>query len=480
MLKNLSKIRVRLVLGFFCAFLGMTLFGALSYRYFVGVEHRLYFLSQADNMLNSVLEVRRYEKNYFLYHHEKDFQQALSYLQEFQDLLASEKKHVVESQGKTALPKLERQIDAYGLIFAQVHQMLSFGNGHKAWPPDLRKKIAALRSAGQYLISFSEDLARKERVLIKVRLREYGPLLIAFLLSLGIIGSLIAYYLSARLFKPLQTIEEATRVVAEGEYQVIPSVKRQDEIGTLVQAFNRMVSQLRHNNEQVIQTEKLTSLGTLTSGVAHELNNPLNNISISCQILLEELHQEVSPYHRELLQAIEGQVNRARDIVGSLLEFARQREFELRHQDLREVVEGAIRLIQGDIPREVKVSLQVPHGIVVRVDKAHLVQALINLILNGIQAMEQKGTLVITGRIALDGEHVFLEVQDTGTGISPEVLPRIFDPFFTTKEVGQGTGLGLAITYGIVERHQGHIRVESEPGKGTNFIVQLPLDRKVD
>jgi signal transduction histidine kinase len=275
------------------------------------------------------------------------------------------------------------------------------------------------------------------------------------------------------LVKPLQTIEEATRVVADGEFRVIPWPARNDEIGTLVQGFNRMVVQLRQNNEQMIQTEKLTSLGTLTSGVAHELNNPLNNISTSCQILLEEADEGVSAYHRELLLAIEDQVSKAKGIVSSLLEFARQREFELRPEDLRSVVEEALKLIKGEIPSNVEVKLLAPSGIVVEMDKAHMVQALINLVLNSIQAMDNGGAITIRGEEKNGLAEI--QVEDDGPGIPPDVLPRIFDPFFTTKEVGRGTGLGLSITYGIVKRHAGRIAAESPAGRGARFRIRLPL-----
>ena len=236
-----------------------------------------------------------------------------------------------------------------------------------------------------------------------------------------------------------------------------------------------MVAHLQQSNEQMNQNEKLSALGTLTSGVAHELNNPLNNISTSCQILLEELATDVSEYHRELLTAIDQQVSKARDIVSSLLEFARQREFELRREDLRAVVGEALKLIRGEVPPNVEVRVDVPEGIALEMDKAHLVQALLNLIMNSIQEMPQGGLIVVRGRIEKESGQALLEIEDTGRGIPPEVLPRIFDPFFTTKEIGRGTGLGLAITYGIVERHKGHIQAHSILGQGALFRLTLPL-----
>ncbi len=272
-------------------------------------------------------------------------------------------------------------------------------------------------------------------------------------------------------------IEKATESVDLGDHAAIPwDGTHKDEIDSLVQSFNNMVAHLQQTSEQMNQTEKLTALGTLTSGVAHELNNPLNNISTSCQILLEELTEDVSGYHRELLTAIEEQVSKARDIVSSLLEFARQREFELRREDLRSVVQEAVKLLRGELPPDIEVKVEVPEGIGLEIDKAHLVQALLNLIINSIQEMPQGGLISIRGRLEESARRVVLEIEDSGRGIAPEILPRIFDPFFTTKEIGKGTGLGLAITYGIVERHKGHIQAYSTPGKGTLFRLTLPLD----
>jgi len=468
-----AKIRVRVVLGFAAAFVVLAVFGAVSYGYFIHLEDKLLLLSQADGLLNTVLEARRYEKNYFLYRHEEDFQHSLVYLGDFQRLLGGLEPPLRDNPGGPAGSGLGDLVRTYRERFETVHGLMR-GPGNE--DDRTRAAVSALRAAGQELIARSEALAARERQTIQTLLQNYRPLLLAFLLALAAGGGVIVYFLIVNLVRPLQSIEAATSIVAEGRYQTIPWSGRRDEIGSLVQGFNRMVGQLRQNNEQMIQTEKLTALGTLTSGVAHELNNPLNNISTSCQILLEELQFTASDYHRELLAAIEDQVSKAKDIVSLLLEYARQREFELKPEDLRSVAEEALKLIRGEIPAAVRVSLDIPAGITVETDKAHLVQALINLIMNGIQAMPQGGELSLSGRAL--GSEVELAVTDTGSGIRPEVLPRIFDPFFTTKAEGRGTGLGLSITQSIIDRHRGRIQVDSEPGRGTTFHLTLPLARQ--
>ena len=469
----LSKIRVRLVLSFGLAFLAMAAFGGISYSYFFRMEQKLVFLSQADAMVNMALEARRYEKNYFLYHQDKDFRQALDYLSQYEAMLTNNRQHLLNSLGLSEHKKLAQLADGYRELFREVHRRTGRWSIEEVAP-----LVENLRSAGKSLIERSEALARSERNHMHRLLKEYRPLLIIFLAGLAGIGALVVYYFLVRLVRPLHTIEEATKVVGKGDFRPIPYDHREDEIGHLIQAFNRMVLHLKQNNEQMVQTEKLTALGTLTSGVAHELNNPLNNISTSCQILLEEMPPETAPYHKELLTAIDSQVEKARDIVGSLLEFSRRRKFKLERENLYQVVSESLKLIRGETPVGVKTRIDIPREMAIELDKGHMFQALLNLFMNSFQAMEQGGVLTVRAREIKESNQIELTVDDTGTGIDPEILPQVFDPFFTTKEVGNGTGLGLSITYGVIERHQGRIKVENKETKGCRFIVTLPANRR--
>jgi signal transduction histidine kinase len=466
----LGKIRIRLVLVSLAALMGMLAFGAFSYRFFTQMEEMLFFISRTDQIVNTVLEVRRYEKNYLLYHHQEDYQQALDYLRQLDQWLGDDAAQPWGEDGRRGMAELRGRTRVYGGLLAEVKVVADrLGAG----VPD-EDSVQALRGAGKELIALSNDLAEMERSLVGGLLRDYRPYLVSFLAALGLVVAGIVYLLLARIVKPLHVIEDATKQVAHGDFQPIPCGPALDEISTLVRAFNQMAEELQESRAQMIRSEKLTAMGTLTSGVAHELNNPLNNISTSCQILLEEMEPSTSEYHRELLATIEEQVAKGRDIVRSLLEFSGQRKFRLRPENLLPVVEDALKLIKGELDPRVKVVVEVPEPLMLMMDKAHMVQALLNLIQNGVQAMEGQGELTVRARRSRDTGKTLLEVIDSGRGIEPEVLPRIFDPFFTTKDIGQGTGLGLSITYGIVERHQGQISVESRPGRGTHFTVQLP------
>ncbi len=471
MITIIHKMRYHLILGFLLVVAGSVVFIGLSYRYSMRVQQKLVFLNWSDSLLNSVLEVRRYEKNYFLYHQESDYQEALRFLDEFESVLKDREPDVPESLDASFWPALSTLAKHYRKALSAV-RLLEEEQGPDCSPPD--SCMREMRTVGQELISKAELLTDTAREKIQEILHYYRILFAVFFLSsISLIGGAV-YFLNAKFIRPLQTIEETTRRIAGGEFKLIPERNTKNEIGSLIAAFNRMVIQLQRNREQMIQSEKLSSLGTLTSGVAHELNNPLSNISTSCQILLEELEEHLESYHRELLDGVEQQVVKARDIVRALLEFARQRDFELRPVFVREVVEDTLKLIKGEIPSNVEVRQEVESGLILDLDKARIEQAFLNLIINALQAMEEGGMLRVRSFSNEETKTVDIEITDTGKGIPPEILPRIFDPFFTTKDVGKGTGLGLSVTYGIIERMGGKISVHSRVGKGTTFTISFP------
>jgi len=223
--------------------------------------------------------------------------------------------------------------------------------------------------------------------------------------------------------------------------------------------------------------------------VAHELNNPLSNISTSCEILAEEVGADATAFKRELIGQIDAETWRARRIVRSLLDYARDREFQREVLQLAVLVADSLRLIKGQIPARVSIETTIPAGLTVSGDKQRLQQVLFNLVGNAVAALEGAGEVHITARSTdqplpadalLFGQNprtrsaVEIEVRDNGHGIAAEILPRIFDPFFTTRDVGQGLGLGLFIVFEIVEEHGGCIAVRSAGGQGTRFLVRLP------
>lgn len=266
---------------------------------------------------------------------------------------------------------------------------------------------------------------------------------------------------------------------ALADYASIAIVNAQlfGEVKTFSEELEKKVEErtkeLEETQAQLIQSEKLASIGELAAGVAHEINNPLGVMLGFTQVILKKLPED-DRFHKPLT-SIEREGLRCKKIIQGLLDFSRRSTLAAQPVNLNNIVNAACELIEHqmaiDNVRVVKgYAPNLPH---IQADANQLQQVFVNLIKNGYQAMPQGGDLRITTRAM--GNQVQAIFADSGTGISPENLKRIFDPFFTTKEVGKGTGLGLSVSYGIIESHGGKIEVESQLGVGTTFVVTLPV-----
>jgi len=224
----------------------------------------------------------------------------------------------------------------------------------------------------------------------------------------------------------------------------------------------------------VAQSERLASLGMLAAGVAHEVNNPLGGILALTGLTIEDLPKD-DP-HRENLEEVIRQTERCRDIVKGLLEFSRQSKGNTEAVDLNKVLQDTLSLIgKQALFFNINVVCQLePELPPVVADRSQFQQVFINILMNAVQAMNERGTITIMTRHKSADHSVEVAISDTGKGIPPEDIDRIFDPFFTTKEGGRGTGLGLSIAYGIVTTHGGSICVQSEAGKGSTFTIRIP------
>jgi len=234
--------------------------------------------------------------------------------------------------------------------------------------------------------------------------------------------------------------------------------------------------ELQEAQTQLIQSEKLASIGQLAAGVAHEINNPLGVMLGFTQVMLKKLPGK-DPFRKPLI-SIEREGLRCKKIIQGLLDFSRRSTPTLQPLDLNESVEAACKLIEHQITID---NVRLIKGFApnlpgIEGDTNQLQQVFVNLIINAYQAMPQGGDLRITTRTV--GNQVQAIFADAGVGIRPEDLKHIFDPFFTTKEVGKGTGLGLSVSYGIIKSHGGGIEVDSQVGVGTRFVVSLPVNRE--
>jgi len=321
-----------------------------------------------------------------------------------------------------------------------------------------------------------------------------------------IVGVVVAVFIRRVVQRPVFELYEGTRRIAEGDLDTRIEVRGRHELARLAEGFNRMAAdlsaarrevtewsqkleekvvqkteELGRAQRQVLQMEKMASLGKLSATVAHEINNPISGMLTYARLVRRELaEQPIEPGVREELTGylgmIERECSRCGAIVQNLLVFARRSGAAMAPTDLNEVVQRTLMLVQHHL----EICGAKLHSELLRgdsrivADAAQLEQALVALLVNAAEAMKgpAKGDAELTVRLHGTADEVQIEVGDTGVGIPPDVLPQIFDPFFSTKE--NGVGLGLAVVYGIVQRHGGQIEVESSVGRGTLFRLRLP------
>lgn len=237
----------------------------------------------------------------------------------------------------------------------------------------------------------------------------------------------------------------------------------------------------KYLERELIQADKMVTVGQLAGGVAHELNNPLTGVLGNAQVLLSEIPKH-NPWYEDV-ERIYQSAKRCKEIVANLLAFSRQQEFELELVDINEVIQNTLNLCERELVVEnIKVVKEFSKDLPkINVSVLQMEQVFLNLIVNARQAMAEAGTLTISTRLVNteDGSQVEVAFTDTGKGIKKEDLPKMFKPFFTTKESGKGTGLGLSVSRSIVEKHKGRIKVQSEgEGSGAKFIVILPYGKE--
>jgi C4-dicarboxylate-specific signal transduction histidine kinase len=251
-----------------------------------------------------------------------------------------------------------------------------------------------------------------------------------------------------------------------------------DDLRETTLEMERREQELREKQEQLVQAGKLATLGELTTGVAHELNNPLNNIGLFITNAIDRIELgsvEEEDIRNDLSEALD-QVRKATDIISHLRTFGRAAQVTFEPVHLEEVIERALSLTQEQLRlRQITVELDIYSGAVVEGSPIQLEQVFINLVTNARDALTDAAERTIRISCEARPETAVVTFADTGPGIPADLEQRIFDPFFTTKDVGTGTGLGLSITYGIIQDHGGTISVESSPGGGACFAVELPL-----
>jgi C4-dicarboxylate-specific signal transduction histidine kinase len=277
--------------------------------------------------------------------------------------------------------------------------------------------------------------------------------------------------------KPFSTTELHVRVknlVDSHQYQL--KLAKQNTV------LENTIEQLKETETQLVQTEKLASLGRMSAGIIHEINNPLNFATTGLFTLRNKakyLSPEQQEDYQEILKDVEDGIKRVKNIVSDLRSFSHPGKEALDQVEVAEVVTSALRFLSGECKDKVKIEQDIQEHQTIWANKNKLIQVMVNLLQNSLDAMKHKNfqheqpLIRIEGKI--ESRSSILRVRDNGTGIDSQHLDKIFDPFYTTKDVGEGMGLGLSICYRIVQECDGHIEVKTEPGKFCEFTLAFPV-----
>ena len=444
----------------------------------MAMENDLMTMKRVDDVFSSILELRRHEKNIMLELDESNVPSVREALSQTATHIAEFAAEVDTSEGVEKIKLLRESLGQYDLIFERwcsTSDCLSSDPGNE--------DAHLIRRQGQDLVDKAADLARFNREEISARFKKI-LFWLTFIPAAAFCGGAIVFFSQVKsILNRLSSLKQGAKTLAAGEFKTIPPSGFQDEISQLANNFNLMVVALEQKQEELIQSKKMASIGTFSSGIAHEINNPLNNISLSTDTLIEEFDSLDDEESMEILDDIMVQTERASKIVRNLLNFSRAQSSETQALYIDFVLHKTTDLIANELRinhvllhKDIADSMPQVVG-----DLQKLQQVFLNLIINAEQAVGESGQITVKAR-ATDNGFIRTDISDNGSGIAQENLEQIFDPFFTTKEAGKGTGLGLSIVYAIVKKHNGYIEVASKIGEGTTFSVYLPVctDETVD
>lgn len=485
---DLTSLRGKITSAYITLVVGTAALGIIAFSDLLFLERQVTEGEVVSDLKDAVLEMRREEKNLFLYADTEAFSRAdehatlsLSILQAYQTALGE----IMRESGPLTMTKT---LNTY---------RTKLGHWKAASVSDRKQLQDEIRTLGHKIYLTVESLSKQERRMLETTVRESQWVLLISLFLIGLSIYVVGRQLKRVAVTPLKQLESRLMQIAKGRFNHLEPPSNDREFITLTNAFNRMLKELEIRQKRMLQSEKLASLGILASGVAHELNNPLSNISSSCQLLIEEL-TEADPAQLNIwLKQIDSETERGRNIVRTLLDFGSQRVFQKHRLKLLDLINETQIIIGKTLQQySAKLTINVPDDLELDVDKQRIQQLFINLIQNAVHASGQgihirisailcnRGVSMIpdgaevAGNLKCitdyDGQFIEILVADDGPGIPSESLSKIFDPFFTTSEPGHGVGLGLYIVQEIVREHDGCLAITSKPGKGTQVIVLLP------
>jgi two-component system, NtrC family, sensor kinase len=465
--------RLQIILGFFSFFILSVAITIAAMITINGIEKRIATVQTLERFLFSVEQARRWEKNFFLYG--TNLNEAVQSAQEAKDILENNLKKVEVVTSPLIKEEIIEEMNLYYSLLYDLSELVKTGHNVASVQEVIEN---GLRHYGSQIVKKAADLASTEFDVVTRWLRLLQKIPAYFLVFLFFLMLYMVWFLSRRFMKPLKYLVNETRRIARGDFSPVkPMRKFRDEFTTVEVAVNRMLIELESRQNSLIESHKLRAVGILTAGVAHELNNPLNNIMLTAYSLLEEDGTLDRSEYMERIKDIIGETDRSRSIVHNLLDFTRENVSVIELLDLAKLVEETAKLAFNQARvRGATIAVQMePDLPKIQGDRQQLKQVVLNLVLNSLDAVGHGGRIEVRVKRLKPG-YLGIQVEDNGCGIPADLLPNIFDPFFTTKPVGRGTGLGLSVSHGIITKHGGRIEVESIPGQKTVFTITLPCD----
>lgn len=483
----MHSIGSRITRGYYALALLLLGLSVVAYSDLAFVGQRVRQWETVSRLVEQLLEMRRAEKNFFLYHQHGDRLECLTLARGAMALLQRSPTLMgLQCPGPECTSLLER-LELYQEAVASPP------------PPEEPRAVKweeEIRNLGHQITAAAQALSARERVQMADSIDQSGKVLLLSILTIGLLGGLAGPLLMRRLVTALARLESALAPLAAGQFKYLQPTSPYREIHSFTNAFNRMLAELDTQRHHLVQSEKMASLGVLASGVAHELNNPLTNISTSCQLALEDAGNHHWDQMTHWLQQIDEQTERAQDIVLTLGDYARRRPLTLKPVSVEEILDKTLLLVRKQLGHQVTLVRDLAHCGEVVADHQRLQQVFINLLKNAVDAGGPGVTIrVLTQPVAAlppettkrgyclgrrpapgDPSHpwVVITIADDGPGIPQELMKRIFEPFFTTHATGQGMGLGLYIVQEIIQELDGCILVSSQPGQGSSFHLILP------
>ena len=419
------KIEHKVLYSYFINVAFIVMIGLFALQNMNQVLAKLRFVEISDDLNASFLEMRISEKNFLLYKDEKWIANIHENIDDSRKAIDATKEDISRVIGDNNLQLLNSYLDEYSKVIDEIDK-----SGGKN--PRLETE---LRTVGGKLRDFFKNKTQLERQSVNDIISNAKSLLFISFLCILFLAIVLGRIISKKIMVSLRAIEGLALSIAEGNFSKIDDVKSKDEFGSVILAINRMSQELEDRGEEIIQAKKLASLGVLTAGVAHELINPLNNISMIAQNSLE-LYDYLSKENRlALLNRVAEETKSMEAVVRNLLDFSKSREAKLKEANINDIVRKSVRLMQNtldlsNIEPRMNLERNLPR---VRVDENQIEQVIVNLIVNGVQAMSPGGKLFMETKRS-DEDKVYILVKDTGQGIPSEYLTQHFRPLLQHEE----------------------------------------------